>query len=268
MKPTILAAVLFAAIASCGPSRTTMLRYPNAPAAFDKAGSEPKAVEIADKVIAATGPMDKWNAVKQLRWGETIKNDGKTVIDGEEGWDRWNARHYGRLIREEGDVVVHRMLYSEELAAWGEQPGKRVKLEDAQAQQAAKVAAERWQFDSAVLSMPWLMEEPGTKLKYGGQAKGDNDVTLDIIIVTFDPNDKARLGTSFQVDVDPTTNTIARVEVVKPAGNIGYKLSGWKEVAGLKFPTTLNNIGLPSEVITFHDIAVADPEEELYNLSY
>jgi hypothetical protein len=267
MKPTILAAVLFAAIASCGPSRTTMLRYPQAPAAFDRAGSEAKAVELADKVAAAAGPAEKWAAVKQLRWGETIKNDGKTVIDGEEGWDRWNARHYGRLIREEGDVVVHREIYGEGISAWGEQPGKRVRLPDADAERASKVAAERWQFDSAVLGMPWIMEEPGTKLKYGGQANGETG-PLEVILVTFDPNDKARTGSSFQVDIDPATNTIARIEIVKPAGNIGYKLSVWKEVGGLKFPTLLNNIGLATEVITFHDIVIGDPEEELYNLQY
>ena len=81
---------------------------------------------------------------------------------------------------------------------------------------------------------------------------------------TDSSNDSARAGTSYQVDVDPATNTIARLQVVKAGGNLGYKLSGWKDVNGLKFPTVANNIGLASEAITFKDIKIGDVEESLF----
>lgn len=260
MRVLLLAAL---AATSCGPSRTTFARYPNAVPAFDRAHSDPKAVELADKVLAAAGGMEKWNTVKQLRWNETVSNAGTVVIDGEEAWDRWNARHYGRVFGDHGDVVIKREIYGEQLDAFGEQPGKRARLDPKETEQAAKVAQERWQFDTAALCMPFLLEEPGSKLAYTGQAQGDAG-PLEVITITFDPNDKARAGTSYQVDIDPQTNQIARIEVVKASGNLGYKVSGWTEVNGLKFPTIENNLGLTTEVINFKNIKIGDPEDSLY----
>jgi hypothetical protein len=264
MKATMLGAVAIAA-ASCGPGRTTMARYPNA-TTFDRAKSDPKAVEIADKVAAAAGGMDKWNAVKQLRWAETVTNAGKPVIDGEEAWDRWNARHYGKVFGDHGDVVIKRELYGDHVEAWAEQPGnsRREALPPDDSKAAIKIAQERWQFDTAALCMPFLLEEPGTKLAYVGPGQGDSGNPLDVISVTFDPADTARAGTSYQIAVDPKTNMIDRLEVVKTGGNLGYKMGGWTEVNGLKFPTTQNNIGLATEVITFKKIEIGDPEDSLY----
>src|SRR3569623_3850006 len=109
-KTNILVAL---AVVSCAPSRTTMARYPNAAPSFDRANSDPKAVELADKVVAAAGGMDKWNTVKQIRWSGQVTNAGKVVIDGEEAWDRWNARAYGRVFGDHGDVVIKRAIYGD-----------------------------------------------------------------------------------------------------------------------------------------------------------
>ena len=258
-----IALAVLALTCACGPGRSTFQRYPNAAPTFDRAKSDAKAVELADKVVAAAGGMDKWNTVKQIRWSEQVSNAGKVVIDGEEAWDRWNARFYGKVFGDHGDVVIKRDLYGDHQEAWGEQPGKRMQLDPKEAEQAAKIAIDRWQFDTAALAMPFLLEEPGSHLAYGGQAQGDNG-PLEIITLTFDPNDKARAGTSYQVGVDPATNTIARLEVVKSTGNLGYKLSGWTDVNGMKFPTVYNNLGLTTEVINVKDIKIGDPEDSLY----
>jgi hypothetical protein len=262
--------ILFAALcaASCAPSRTTMARYPNAAPAFDRAKSDPKAVEIADKVVAAAGGMDKWNAVKQVRWSLTITNDGKTVFDGEEGWDRWNARAYGRLVQTQGDVVVRRELYGDGAEVEAELPGnKKQKLDAKESPPAIQVATERWQFDSAVLCAPFLLEEVGSHLDYVGKAQGDSG-PLEVIKLTFDPADKARTGTAYQIDIDPQTFMVARVEIIRPDGNIGYKGSGFTDVQGLKFPTVETNIGLPGEVFTYKNISTGDVEDSLYQLSF
>ena len=266
MKTTILFAAL--AAVSCAPSRTTMARYPNAAPAFDRAKSDPKAVELADKVVAAAGGMDKWNAVKQLRWSLTITNDGKAVFDGEEGWDRWNARSYVRLVQDHGDMVVRRELYGDGAQAEAELPGnKKQKLDEKDSPGAIKVATERWQFDSAILCAPFLLEEVGSHLDYVGKAQGDNG-PMEVIKLTFDPNDKARAGTSYQIDIDPTTYAIARVEIIKPDGNIGYKGSAYVDVQGLKFPTVETNVGLPGEVFTYKNISIGDVEDSLYQLAF
>jgi len=262
MKSFALA--VLALTCACAPSRSTFQRYPNATPTFDRAKSDPKAVELADKVVAAAGGMDKWNTVKQLRWSAQVSNAGKVVIDGEEAWDRWNARQYGRVFGDHGDVVIKRDIYGDHLEAYAEQPGnKRAQLEPKEAEPATKIAVERWQFDTAALCMPFLLEEPGSHLAYTGQEPGESG-PLEVITLTFDPNDKARAGTSYQVDIDPASSTIARLAVVKASGNLGYKLSGWTDVNGMKFPTVLNNLGLTSEVINVKDIKIGDPEDSLY----
>jgi hypothetical protein len=263
MVPAMKLILLAAALLACGPGRTTMARYPTSAPAFDRSKSDVKAVDLADKVVAAAGGMDKWNAVKQLRWGENVSNAGKVVIDGEEAWDRWNARHYGKVFGDHGDVVIKREIYGEHLEAYGEQGGRRSQLPPDDSKAALKIAQERWQFDTAALCMPFLLEEPGTKLTYTGQAQGDAG-NLEVITVTFDAADPARAGTSYQVDIDPATNMIERLEVIRAGGNLGYKLGGWKAINGLKFPTTANNIGLATEVIAFKDIQISDPEDSLY----
>src|SRR5258705_13813486 len=90
---------------ACGPGRTTYARHPGAATAFDRAGSDPKALEIADQVVAATGGKANWDKAKQIRWTVSIKDGDKVVIEGEEAWDRWNGRHWGRIHNEAGNLV-------------------------------------------------------------------------------------------------------------------------------------------------------------------
>jgi hypothetical protein len=252
------------ALISCGPGRTTMARYPTAAPTWDRAASDAKAVEIADKVVANAGGMDKWTAVKQIRWSETVTNDGKVVLDGEAAWDRWNARAYVRVTGDHGDVVIHHELYGDHDEAYGESGGKREELGEKDRPQAMKVSIERWQYDTAALCMPFLLEDVGSHLAYVGQAAGENGQPMEVIKLSFDAKDLARAGTVYQVDIDPATSTIGRIEVVKPGGNIGYKPGNWTEVKGMKFPTTENNIGLPGEVITFKKVDIGDVEDGLF----
>ena len=265
MNKLLLAALC---AASCAPARTTMARYPGAPAAFDRTKSDKEAVELADKVVAAAGGMDKWNAVKQLRWSVVITNAGKTVYEGEAGWDRWNGRAYGTMSQTNGDVVVRRELYGDGFDAEATQPGnKKQKLEPKQAPAAVKLATERWQFDTVVLAAPFMLEEVGSHLEYGGKAQGETG-PIEVLKLTFDPSDKARTGTSYQIDIDPTTFAVARVEIIKPDGNIVYKGSNVVEVNGMKFPTVETNVGLPTEVFTYKNISTGEVEDSLYQLSF
>src|SRR3990172_5154126 len=94
-----LARLMLVFLVACGPGRTTFARYPGAAPAFDRSASDPKALAIADKVLAAAGGADKWNAAKQVRWSESVMNDGKEAVAGEQAWDRWNGRHHGRRRR-------------------------------------------------------------------------------------------------------------------------------------------------------------------------
>lgn len=255
----------------CGAGRTTFARHPAAAAAFDRAGSDPKAVEIADRVIAAAGGQAKWNATRQVRWSESVTTGqaGMAPILFDEAWDRWNGRHYQRLRGEAGDVVVMRSLYEASGTAYYQNgPATRALLR-ADMDRALGNARERWDLDTAILLLPFLLEAPGAKLALAGEAPGEaGQPPLDDVKLTFDPNDPTRTAT-YHAMVNRATNQIARIEIVK-AGDpdtkrLGYKLDRWIDIGGLKLATVYENIGLVGEVITFTSVSAdAEPDETLY----
>src|SRR5262245_44612143 len=101
-------------VAGCGAGRTTFASYPSGAAAFDRATSDPKAVEIADKVITAAGGHDKWTGVKQIRWTQSItQGEGKPAVMFDEAWDRWNGRHHLQIHQKSGDLIVMRGIYED-----------------------------------------------------------------------------------------------------------------------------------------------------------
>lgn len=257
------------ALAACGPGRTTFARYPGAAIVFDRNASDPKAVAIADRVIAAAGGAERWAQAKQIRWSETIKDGDKVLAAGEEAWDRWDGRHYGRLhTPDDSDMIVMRNIYQVTAgAAYIERGRAKEKLGDTDTKNAMKSAIERWQFDTAVLCMPFLLEEPGVKLVYAGEREGtDGKGPLDDLEVRFDPKDGTRTAT-YHVIVNRETNLIDRIEVAKggDAMRIAYQVSKWVDAGGLKLPTSFQNIGYAAEVVTFKDVSVtAEPEDILY----
>jgi hypothetical protein len=268
MRLVSLLAVLVIATACGGPSRTTYARYPGGALAFDRTSQDAKALEIADKVVVAHGGVDKWNAAKQLRWQQSIELDGKAVAVGEQAWDRWNGRHWGKLVRgeDEGNLVVMRSLYEDDAKAFMEKKEQLRKIEGG-ADDAIKRSKERWEFDTAILFMPWLLLEPGTKLEYAGETQSEDGKAQDALKVTFDPKDMTRLGTFFVV-VDRETNMIVRVEIQKPgkseAEKLGYALTQHQDGGGLKYPTMVQNIGYKAEIVTFKDLKVSDPDDDLW----
>jgi len=257
------------AASGCGPSRTTFAGHPSSAPAFDRTGCDPKAVEIADRVIAAGGGRDKWAAAKQIRWSESIVTEADTPpLKLEQAWDRWNGRHHLRLHTPHGDVVVIRSLYDGGGSAFAQAGGPMEKLTQEQTEHALSDARLRWEFDSNLLLIAFLLEAPGVKLTLVGERPGaDGEPPLDEIKVAFDPKDQTRRLTYF-VLVDRTTNQIVRIEIVK-AGDpdtrrIRYKVARWVEVGGLVLPTVFHNIASADALNLYTDITVGEPDDRLY----
>ncbi len=265
---SLFAALVLAAAPACGggSSRTTYARHPGAALVFDRTAQDAKAVELADKVIAAHGGAEKWTGAKQLRWSQSITQDGKEVIGGEQAWDRWNGRHWGKARREGGDIVVMRSLYEEDGKVFMDKEVGLRKIEGG-AEDAIKSAKERWEFDTSLMFMPWLLEEPGTKLEVAGVAQSEDGKEQDVLKVTFDPKDTTRTSTYYVV-IDRETNMIARIEIQKAGRSenerLGYALSNYQDGGGLKYPAQAQNIGLKSEVVSFKDLKISNPDEDLW----
>jgi len=254
---------------SCGPGRTTFAAHPSGAPAFDRAGSDPKAIEIADGVIAASGGHGKWAAAKQIRWSQSVAIEaGKPPVTFEEAWDRWNGRHHLRLHTAAGDIIVMRGLYDGKGAVFGQAGGPMQKLTKEETERVMADARDRWEFDSTTLLIGFLLESPGVKLAMIGERPGEGgEPPLDEIKVSFDPKDQTR-GLTYYVLVDRTSHQIARVEIVKSGDpdtkRVGYKITKWVEVGGLKLPSVFQNVAFAGAVNTYSDITVGEPDERLY----
>jgi hypothetical protein len=266
LGPPIGSLLLAFVLAACGgPSRTAAARYPGAPAAFDRAGTDPRALAIADKVFAAAGGPGAWDKVKQLKWHQTVTTDGKVTFDGELAWDRWNARAHARLAQPVGVVVVGFDLYGKRSIGYLQNGDKHNLLDDDGKAKATKVARDGYNVDTALLTLPFLMFEPGTKLAYVGHANDETGKdTLDEILVSF--ADPARTDHDFHAYVDRETGVIQRIEVTKQGEltKAGFSLTGWVTVNGLKFPASRTNLGYSGETTALSDITISEPDDDLF----
>ena len=268
-RAALLTLALGLAESGCGPGRTTFAAHPSSAPAFDRTGSDPRAVEIADRVIAAAGGQDRWAAAKQIRWSESIVTEAdKPSLKLEQAWDRWNGRHHLRLHTVHGDVIVMRSLYDGGGSAFAQAGGPMQKLTKEQTEHALSDARLRWEFDSTLLLIAFLLEAPGVKLTLVGERPGEGgEPPMDEIKVTFDPKDQTH-RLSYFVLVDRNTDQIARIEVVK-AGDpdtrrVGYRLARWVEVGGLKLPTVFHNVASADALNLYTDITVGEPDDRLY----
>jgi hypothetical protein len=260
-----IAFVSLLALAGCGASRTTYARYPGAPPTFDKAGSTPQAVEVAEKVLAAAGGAAAWDKARQIKWEQTHTVNGQPPSQGEEAFDRWNQRHYGRVNTEQGSAIVAYEVYGSFATTFAEsKSGKKQLIEGAERGAAVKLAKTELQQDVTVMLMPFLMLEPGNKLEYGEPMK-DGDNEYHKVKITFGDGDKLRAGLIYYAIIDKKTDVIRRVDIeaVGSSDKIGFELSDWTEAAGLKFPGTRKNLG-SGELKQSKNFKIGEPDDTLY----
>jgi hypothetical protein len=257
--------LLLAGTFACGASRTTFARYPGAPAAFDAAASDPKAVELATKVFAAAGGPGNWDKAHMIHWLQATTQEGKPTGQSELSWDRWDARQWTKVKQADHYVVTAYDIYGTfSMGHLETEKGMHQALVAAEVEQAVAITKKSWHVDTAIMCLPFLLMEPGAKLTYVGPIK-DGDTEYEQIKLAFAPADTARAaGFDFDIYVDKTTNLIHRVDYIKPTGeHYAYAFSDWTTVGGLKFATKRTNVGA-NEVITISNIDVGEPDDRLY----
>jgi hypothetical protein len=57
------------------------------------AGSDPRAMAIADRVMQALGGEAAWNATRYLRFDFAVDREGKPLMRRAHAWDKWTGRH-------------------------------------------------------------------------------------------------------------------------------------------------------------------------------
>jgi hypothetical protein len=282
MKSIVIVATLLAAAPACGPGRTAAATQPS-PKAFDASQSDAKSLEVVAAMQQALG-SDKWPTVKQLRWTAESKLAADLKSHVEHAWDIWNGRHRCEVVEmatytkptaenphpdEPGTVLAMYDLFDVDSASGYALNDKGQEMSGDDRRNLKKTCFNIWKAESYQLTMFHKLKDPGVMLHYEGQLK-DQEVKgvgtvckggCDTIKVSFDP----AVGTdSWWVHVSTTTHLPEVVESQAKGGRIGFVVSDWTEVAGLKFPQKLQNAGLPDEVLQMSDIQIGEPDGRLY----
>jgi hypothetical protein len=263
--------------AACGSSRTTAATQPNSPVAFEPAKSDAKAIEIADKIVAAAGGAAAWDKVKEIQWTATIYDSGTPKAVLKHAWDRWNGRHFMEIPGKEGSDSTQAMyeLYSDTAAAIViNEDGRKQRATADNTKQIVDKARQRFYLDSYPLVMHFKLKDPGVTLKFVEERRADgateaDPMKFDVIKASFDAGVAGSRGDVYYIVVDKQTSIIDHVEIVETGKTdeqrLGYRWSDWVEVGGLKFATTRQNLGFAAEKLTFTDVKVSDsPDEDLY----
>ncbi len=267
----VLGAVCAIALTACPKPRTSAATQPT-PAAFDPAGSDPKALELVDAAIDKYGGTAPWASLKELSFTVKYKDGEALKAVFQHSWDRWNGRHYfatqSPATDDPSKTIVQEVkhdLFDADAKPWAAVDGTPAGTRD-QANEMAKVAGQRLKEDLYFIAMVHKLRDPGVKL------------SIDNAEITVEGSEACQPScTSVKVSFDPAVgrdiwyanfnNETKELQVIEKgmgAGRIGYQVSEWVEAGGLKFPTRFQNLGLKTEVIEYSEIAVGTPDDSTY----
>lgn len=166
---------------STGTSSTDVV-VGNPPAeGFDKAGSDAKAIEIADQVMEAMGGRAAWDSTRYIQW---TFFGFRTLT-----WDKKEGRVRIEIPRDSATYLVN--VFTKKGKAW--EKGQEITDPDSLALRMTK-AESIWINDSYWLVMPFKLKDSGVTLKHlgdGSTAAGPADLLeLTFKNVGRTPNNK------------------------------------------------------------------------------
>ena len=137
---------------------------------FDLAGSDPKAIEIADAVMNACGGRENWDKTRYITWRAL----GKRM----DVWDKWT----GDVRIESRKSLILMNLHTMKGRAW---KGLREITDPDELNRALQYGYEAWVHDSYWLFLPFKLKDTGVTLKYVGEGKTTDGRQADILSLTF-----------------------------------------------------------------------------------
>jgi len=137
---------------------------------FDLEGSDPEAIDIADRVMETMGGRENYDNVRYLSWDFFGM---RTHV-----WDKWT----GDLRFEEGDTLTLMNVNSREGRVWG--GGEEITDAEALAE-ALQKGYESWINDSYWLLMPYKLKDSGVTLKYLGEGVTAEGRDAHMLQLTF-----------------------------------------------------------------------------------
>lgn len=139
---------------------------------FDMAGSDPKAVELADEVMQAMGGRKAWDNTHYIAWN--FFGFRKLV------WDKWSGDVRVDNVRDDQTILLN--INTDKGRVF--RKGAEITNPDSVAKY-VKAGKAAWINDSYWLVMPFKLKDSGVTLKYIGEEATKENKPADVIQLTF-----------------------------------------------------------------------------------
>ena len=148
-----------------------LVGLPAAPGLAQTASSDPRATDIADRVMESMGGEDAWNNTHYISWNFFDSNTHY--------WDKWTGNH--RIESENRIVLLN--VNTLEGRVW--ENGQEVADSEALAEALTR-GHQSWVNDMYWLFMPYKLRDPGVTLRYLGDDALPNGRVCDVLEMTFE----------------------------------------------------------------------------------
>jgi hypothetical protein len=191
-------------ISVLGVQNATAQSVENPPAeGFNAGDSDPKAVEIADRVMEALGGRKNWDNTRYITW----KFFGRRL----QVWDKWS----GKLRFEDKDLLVLMNINTGQGRAW--RNDEAITNPDS-LQAKLQYAKSAWINDSYWMFMPYKLKDSGVTLKYRGEETLENGRKCEVLQLTFqDVGDTPQ--NKYEVYVDRESKLVEQWSYFSDAGD-------------------------------------------------
>lgn len=172
-------------------------KTPNPPApGFDIVGSDPRAVQIADEVMAAMGGRAAWDETQLISWNF----DGVRKLI----WDKWSGDVRVDNLHDDQTVLLNINNDMGRVFRRGEE----LMVADSVTKY-VKQGKRNWINDSYWLFMPFKLKDAGVTLKYLGSEPTQTGKASDVLQVTFKSGSNTP-GARYKVWVDKKTHLVSQ----------------------------------------------------------
>ncbi len=255
LRRFLFTALVPLALASAGGCATRIAAATqNSTLVFDAAKSDPKAIAVADQVLAAVGGAENWAKAKEVIWSQGIVEDGKLIGARMHAWDRWNGRHqYTRFDMNGGVGVVMHELFDTTAHAFAVTPeGEKTDVMRSDKAKMVEEANKVFYPDQYLLMLQFKLRDPGVHLALDEERPEEgapitSEKKYDVLKITFDKGVGPASDTYYLVISKAThlPTVIERHTDGQPENvRSGFKLDNWTESGGLKFAMLRTTLGI------------------------
>jgi hypothetical protein len=163
---------------------------------FNVEGSDPKAIAIANNVIAASGGRESWDSIPVLKWNFFGRRNWI--------WDKKNQMVRVENVQNDTKLILDLKTMNGKVFKYGKEWNDPDTLK-----KYLESAYKMWINDMYWLAMPLKMKDAGVHLHYVGEDTTGSGIHSDVIAMTFDsvgvtPNNK------YEVWVGKNSNLVAQ----------------------------------------------------------